>query len=1129
VALRILIVEDDKHIRRILESLLQHDPAMAARGVEITVAEDGKAGLEALDKLKPDLVVSDLLMPRMDGFQFCRELRKHKNGQGVPLIVTSAIYKDQQTINKLHAETGAEFFSKPFQVRELMVTVRRLLGEGGAAAHKAGAGTPAPSARTESGKLRPADPAGMITHGQLVDRGPPRLLLDLAEQRATGVVTLQRGKVRKDIALLHGTPITVSSNLRTETLGHFLVARGVIDEARHRQALERAQQGQDRLGHVLVEMAFITEQELLKQLGAQMRAKITNLLRWKEGAWSFQPGQPPTDRLQTPVEAPRMVFTGLQKTAHVDEIAQELVKVRGRVGLTLRAERHREAFVRVFGSNGIDLLQRRPLLEDVMAGADPTAMLVQLDALLVCGMAEIEPGAVEKRGPNDKTDPASLERILVDRAPVPAPAPARNLYDELFSDEISEVKPLPAPPAAQAAALGDDDQDEDSGVMHLPTGEYAAQQALEMSTVAVAQEADPIAESLRKEVLTEYLEIHGKDYYEVLHLGRDAAPEDIAAGYAEMGKRFRLERFADVDLGRDYAHLEEIHQILRQAFETLTSREQREQYDRALEAKVRPSQAALDADLLAQEATQLIARGEVARAVVLLAQAVNAAPDQADYQALLGWALFSAEGGQQKGASAAQIKKAAGVAWPHLEQALAIDPDSLDGHDYAGRIAGLAGNDEQSVTHLEKVLDTDPTRGDALTALEAAHTRRADWRRLERQYRKLIHRLGDQQDPERALRLWWRLAELYRVRLGDRSSAKVAYEIAAKLAPDDPRPRDALAKLHGEEPGDWQKTAQALRESWRIAPGDGQPGRALFKLHVEGERWDLALAAAGALAARGVEDAAATEFLKRFRTRFLQRAGAPLSSQLVDRLRHPDDDRVLSRLFAVVFAVHHPPFALADLGVSAVDGIAPETLPEPFAKVLAYLAELFGVSAPPVYRRADFGSDAHVGAMAEPVLLAGPQALALHDRIGLAFRLGRALTYLWPGRALVGALPTRHLKTILLATVTLSSPGLKIDDADGQIAALRAQLAVAPGLARDVAPLVDRLLKVQGALNLSRYTRGLARTAERVGLLVCNELQAAARITAETSVPGAVDDLLDFALSPEYHSAKEALGLSIAV
>src|SRR6185369_8521295 len=150
----------------------------------------------------------------------------------------------------------------------------------------------------------------------------------------------------------------------------------------------------------------------------------------------------------------------------------------------------------------------------------------------------------------------------------------KNLYDELFSeDETSQVKPVPQPAAEQPP----DEEDEDSGVMTLPTGHDAAQAAAEM--MVEEHKPDPQVEALRQEVLTQYLKIHGKNHYEVLGVAREAGPEDIAAAYAELGKQFRLERFRNVDLGRDYARLEEIHQILRQAFETLTSRAERERYD----------------------------------------------------------------------------------------------------------------------------------------------------------------------------------------------------------------------------------------------------------------------------------------------------------------------------------------------------------------------------------------------------------------------------------------------------------------------------------------------------------------------------------------------------------------------
>ena len=516
MALRILIVEDDKHIRKILEQLLKHESSLASRSPEVVCVPDGKDGLAALDQGAFDLVISDLLMPRMDGFTFTRELRKHKHGADVPLIVTSAIYKDQATIARLTAETGAQFFAKPFQIKDILAAVKKLLGNGGGAAASATSAAATPSL---------ARSTAMPTVGALADRRPPRLLLELWEKKTTGALTLQRGKVKKEIALVHGTPVAVTSNLRTETLGHFLVARGVIDEARHQQALKRAQESQERLGQSLVELGFISDGELMRQLGAQMRAKITNVLRWKDGDWMFAPGPPPAMPLQTPVETPRMVFSGLAKSAHVDEIAQLLAHERGRIALTLRAERHREAFVRVFGDKGLAALRRRPLIEELLVGHDPTPMLVQLDALFACGMAEMETGALGKGDPPEKSDPIALERLPVASFPIdPLPAAEQSLYDKLFGDDTGPVVALPD--LDEVHSPFDEDEDEVSGVMQVPS---TAPQPGAATAAQRAPAPDAAVEELRREVLHEYLGVQGKDYYQVLRVRRDAAPEEIAA------------------------------------------------------------------------------------------------------------------------------------------------------------------------------------------------------------------------------------------------------------------------------------------------------------------------------------------------------------------------------------------------------------------------------------------------------------------------------------------------------------------------------------------------------------------------------------------------------------------------
>ena len=237
-------------------------------------------------------------------------------------------------------------------------------------------------------------------------------------------------------------------------------------------------------------------------------------------------GQQPT-RLQTPIDAAKLVFIGLQKTAHVDEIALLLASAHGRVGLTSRGERHRETFTRVFGPLAMDALIHRPLIEDLMAGQDPTAMLIQLDALLLCGLADLEPAEVPQRGPEEATDPVALERIVQPAAPVTPPG--NNLYDDLLGEEPSEVKPIP----------------------------------LKLD-----------AETLRKQILAEFLALPTRNH-QVLGVQPDASFEQIAEAHAAQLERFRLERFSDVELGADYAHIKELHLAFGRAFDTVGTPELR--------------------------------------------------------------------------------------------------------------------------------------------------------------------------------------------------------------------------------------------------------------------------------------------------------------------------------------------------------------------------------------------------------------------------------------------------------------------------------------------------------------------------------------------------------------------------
>src|SRR5262249_45471864 len=101
----------------------------------------------------------------------------------------------------------------------------------------------------------------------------------------------------------------------------------------------------------------------------------------------------------------------------------------------------------------------------------------------------------------------------------------------------------------------------------------------------------------------------------------------------------------------------------------------------------------------------------------------------------------------------------------------------------------------------------------------------------------------------------------------------------------------------------------------------------------------------------------------------------------------------------------------------------------------------------------------------------------------------------------------------LLAAMTLAVPGLRVDDDDGQVAALREALARTPDETQQrVRELVERVTRQKTIVNLSRWSRALARSADRVALLCSGDVVLAARPAREAGGGDADVDLLEFAL-----------------
>jgi DNA-binding response OmpR family regulator len=117
---RVLVVDDEIYIVHILEFTLTME------GYEVLTAADGEEALRKIEQDRPDLVVLDIMMPKLDGYEVCRRLRQDDEFRSLPVILLSA--KGRPIDRETGLEVGADdYIVKPFSPRRLLEKIRELL------------------------------------------------------------------------------------------------------------------------------------------------------------------------------------------------------------------------------------------------------------------------------------------------------------------------------------------------------------------------------------------------------------------------------------------------------------------------------------------------------------------------------------------------------------------------------------------------------------------------------------------------------------------------------------------------------------------------------------------------------------------------------------------------------------------------------------------------------------------------------------------------------------------------------------------------------------------------------------------------------------------------------------------
>ena len=116
---KILIIDDEKEMVQ-LETM-----RLEAHGYDVVVSYEGETGLEKARTDKPDLIIVDIMLPKMDGYELCRRLKQDPQCRLIPIILVSAV--DEKLDTHLGKKVGADdYFTKPFEPALLLAKIKEL-------------------------------------------------------------------------------------------------------------------------------------------------------------------------------------------------------------------------------------------------------------------------------------------------------------------------------------------------------------------------------------------------------------------------------------------------------------------------------------------------------------------------------------------------------------------------------------------------------------------------------------------------------------------------------------------------------------------------------------------------------------------------------------------------------------------------------------------------------------------------------------------------------------------------------------------------------------------------------------------------------------------------------------------
>ncbi len=696
-----LVVEDDTGIASLLKDALE------GAGFQVLIEKDGDWALKALARRLPDVLITDLLLPTVPGFEMLEKLRRMPGGDEVPVLVMSGIYRSTRH-KKIARDTYKVLasFDKPFDIGELVTAAKNAAGmtapkkrSSAAIPGKKSKPRPPPvddhladaQTRMEQAdvdKIEATFPAERSVRGNLKHKRFPEVLAQLYRWKASGALLMRRGRIKKIVYLKDGYPAFVKSNLLSECLGRILVREKMITEDECERSLELLPKSNGKQqGTVLIEMGALSPHNLVFGLQLQLEQKLFDIFSWPDGDYQFNAkveGSPQSIVLDMSLAS--IIYEGVRRKFADDQV-KDLLDPFIDLYLGVHPEpshRFQELPLEADERTLVALIDgRRTMREVIERSGLPERNARQLVyALLAAEMVQSQR--------RQSTTPATLEAR-------PPPRPSS-------SSSAASSQPPPLPKRAKANA------ERPPPLRRTALGEPALTPSGLVDAVGT--------EELRARLVERARLLKRQNHFEALGVSQRAGLDEIQRAYFALARDLhpdRLRRSADGAVPADARALaEQINHQLSTAFETLSDERRRAEYVHRLSQGHRTAVSddlsrLLNAETRFRKGETAMEAGRLHDAAKHFEEAVALYPDEGEFQASLAWSLYQ---------QAPDDPVVQADVLTRLQRAVEQAPRWDRGWLWFGRVLQRAGRPGEAIKQFERALHCNPDNREAQAELK---------------------------------------------------------------------------------------------------------------------------------------------------------------------------------------------------------------------------------------------------------------------------------------------------------------------------------------------------------------------------------------------------------------------------